>query len=61
MIAGLVFGIIIILVGLGLFLQESGYIHSFWSIFWPLIIVIFGVLVLAGALYGRRRYNETRR
>ncbi len=61
MIAGLVFGIIIILVGLGLFLQSSGYIENFWSVFWPIIIVIFGVLILAGAIYGRRRYAGTRR
>jgi hypothetical protein len=61
MIAGLVFGIIIIVIGLGLFLQQSGYIGNFWSIFWPFIIIIFGILVLLGAIYGRRRYAETRR
>jgi hypothetical protein len=61
MIAGLVFGAIIIIVGLGLFLQESGYVSNFWSIFWPFIIIIFGLLVIAGAIYGRRRYAETRR
>lgn len=60
-IAGLVFGVIIILLGVGLFLQASGYIENFWNIFWPLILVIFGVLVLAGALFGRRRYTEGRR
>jgi hypothetical protein len=61
MIAGLVFGIIIIVVGLGLFLQQSGYIANFWSLFWPFIIIIFGILVLLGAIYGRRRHVETRR
>jgi uncharacterized integral membrane protein len=64
MIAGLVFGIIVIILGLGLFLQASGYIENFnfWNIFWPIIIVIFGILVLLGALFGRRRrYRETRR
>jgi ribosomal protein L37E len=61
MIAGIVFGIIIILVGLGLFLQSSGYIADFWSIFWPFIIIIFGILILIGALFGRQRYVETRR
>ncbi len=60
MIAGIVFGAIIILVGLGLFLESSGYITSFWNVFWPLILVIFGILVLLGALYSRRRYNATR-
>ena len=62
MIAGLIFGIIIIILGLGLFLQESGYIANFWNVFWPFIIVIFGFLLIAGALFGRRRrYGETRR
>jgi flagellar biosynthesis protein FliQ len=60
MIAGLVFGVIIILVGLGFFLQETGYIENFTSIFWPFIIIIFGVLILAGALYGRRKYEARR-
>jgi len=47
-IAGLVIGIIIILVGLSSLLHID---------IWPLIIIIFGVLVLAGALYGySRRY-----
>jgi hypothetical protein len=55
-IAALVFGVIIILLGVGLFLQASGYIGNFWNIFWPLIIVAIGVLILAGALYRRSRY-----
>ncbi len=53
MIAALVFGIIIILVGLSLFLQASYQININ---FWPLIIVVFGLLLVAGALYRRRRY-----
>jgi hypothetical protein len=61
MIAGLVFGIIIILAGLGLFLQETGYIGNFWSVFWPFIIIIFGILILLGALFGRRRRARARR
>jgi len=60
MIAGLIFGLIIVLVGLGLFFQASGYVVSFWPYIWPLIIVIFGILIVAGALYGRRRYTEAR-
>jgi MYXO-CTERM domain-containing protein len=59
MIAGIVFGIIIILFGLGLFLQASGYIGNFWNIFWPIILVIFGLLMLLGALFGRRRHTQT--
>jgi cytochrome bd-type quinol oxidase subunit 2 len=58
MIAALVFGTIIILVGLGLFLQSSEIIPNFdfWNLFWPFIIIIFGILILAGAIYGRRRH-----
>jgi tetrahydromethanopterin S-methyltransferase subunit E len=55
MIAGIVFGLIIILAGLGLFLQAYGIDINFW----PLIIVIFGVLIVAGALYNRRRYSQS--
>jgi divalent metal cation (Fe/Co/Zn/Cd) transporter len=63
MIAALVFGAIIIIAGLGLFLQSTGYIANFdfWNLFWPLIIIIFGILIFAGALYRRRRYTEPRR
>jgi len=55
MIAGIIFGIIIVIAGLGLFLQQSGYIGDFWNIFWPLIIVIFGILILLGAIYRQSR------
>ena len=55
MIAGIVFGIIIILVGLSLFLQASGYTVSFWPVIWPSVIIILGILILLGALYRRRR------
>lgn len=61
MIAGTIFGAIVILVGLGLYLQETGYIGNFWNILWPIIIVIFGILVLLGAVYGQRRRSKTRR
>jgi uncharacterized membrane protein YvbJ len=54
MIVGIVFGVIIVLVGLGLFLQTYGVNFNFW----PLVVIIFGVLILLGALFGRRRYSE---
>ncbi len=57
MIVAIVFGLIIVLVGLGLFLEAGGYIISFWSYLWPVIILIFGVLIILGALFGRRRYR----
>jgi hypothetical protein len=61
MIAGIIFGIIVVIAGLGLFLQQSGIIGDFWNILWPIIIVIFGILILLGAIYGQRRRSETRR
>jgi len=57
MIVGIVIGLIIIIFGLGFFLQ-SVYGISFPDL-WPLIIVIFGVLILLGAIYGRRRYRPS--
>jgi len=54
-IVTMIIGIIIILVGLGFFLQAS---FGISINFWPLIIIIFGILILAGALYRRRRYYE---
>ena len=49
-IAGIIVGLIIILAGLSWLLG-----FAFWRIIWPLIVIIFGILVLAGALYGLRR------
>jgi ABC-type branched-subunit amino acid transport system permease subunit len=57
MIVGIVFGVIIILVGLGLFLQVS---YGITVDFWPLIIIIFGVLIVLSALFRQRRYSERR-
>jgi hypothetical protein len=51
-IATLVFGVIIILVGVSLFLQGN---YNISIDFWPIILVIFGVLIMAGALYSRQR------
>ncbi len=47
-IVGLVIGIIIILVGV------SRIIGFEWEFFWPLIVIIFGILILVGAVYGLR-------
>ena len=59
MIVGIVIGVIIILVGLGLFLQATyGISINFWQYIWPFIIIIFGILILLGALYRQRRYSE---
>jgi len=47
-VVGLVIGLIIIIVGLGLLFKVE---------VWPAIVIIFGIVVLVGAIYGlRRRY-----
>lgn len=53
MIVGLVFGAILILVGLTMFLQAT---YNIRIDIWPLILVIVGILIVAGGLYRRRRY-----
>jgi phosphoglycerol transferase MdoB-like AlkP superfamily enzyme len=55
MIVGIIIGIIIILVGLSLFLQTT---YGITIDFWPIILIIFGLLILAGALSRRKRYTE---
>jgi len=52
MIVAIVFGIIIILVGLTLFLRAT---YNISIDVWPFILVIVGVLIVAGALFRRRR------
>jgi hypothetical protein len=54
MIVGIVIGVIIILVGLSLFLQAT---YGIKIDFWPFILIIFGVLILLGALFRQRRYS----
>jgi hypothetical protein len=51
-IVGVIIGIIIVLAGLALFLQAT---YGIWIDLWPIILVIFGVLIVLGALFGRRR------
>ncbi len=51
MIAGIVVGLIIILAGASFLVQQVYRIDIPW---FPIVIIIFGVLILAGALYGRR-------
>lgn len=54
MIVGIVIGIIIVLIGLSFLLQTYGIKLDFW----PFIIIIFGVLIVAGALYSRRQLSQ---
>jgi len=56
-IVGLIVGIIIIIVALswipGLISPEVREVTD--PLFWPVVIIVFGILILAGALYGLRR------
>jgi hypothetical protein len=59
MIVGIIIGVIIILVGLGLFVQAAyGISINFWQYIWPFIIIIFGILILLGGIYRQRRHRE---
>ncbi len=50
-IAGLVIGLIIIFVGFSWLISRVAGIEIE---VWPIIVIIFGILILAGALYGLR-------
>jgi len=55
-IVGLAIGSIILFWGLIEFMKQAGWITGDVSV-WPFAIVIFGALMIAGAVYGlRRRY-----
>ncbi len=55
-IAGLLFGAIIIIAGLLFALQEWDIIEEInWDHIWPFIIIAFGILMVAGAIYGYTR------
>jgi len=55
-IVGLAIGIIILLAGCVWILQQAELIPETVNV-WPFAIIIFGVLIVIGALYGlRRRY-----
>ncbi len=51
-IAPLIIGVILILVGL-----SSVYGFEIWRYIWPAIIVIVGLLIIIGAIYNTRRRN----
>lgn len=53
MIVAIVIGVIIILAGLTLFLQIT---YNIKIDIGPLVLIIVGILILAGALYRRRKY-----
>ena len=53
LIVGIIFGALLILFGI-----SSIYGFAFWRYVWPIVIVIVGILIIAGAItsYNRRRY-----
>jgi len=55
-IVGLAIGIIIVFAGLMWFLQQTGYITKAVDV-WPFVAIVFGILIVIGALYtlSRRR------
>ncbi len=55
-IVGIAIGLIILLAGLIWLLQQTNVISPDVEV-WPFAIIIFGLLIVAGAIYGmRRRY-----
>ena len=61
-LGALVFGGIILLVGLSIFLSEAyGYTfpwNSFWHVFWPVVLVLIGVWVLYIGVRRSRGYRS---
>jgi hypothetical protein len=55
MIVAIVIGLIIILAGVGALLNI---VYRIPFDIWPFILIIFGVLILVGGIYSRRRYTE---
>ena len=49
-IAGIVIGAIILIWGISMLLQQTGLIAETIS-FWYIIIIVFGILIVAGAIY----------
>lgn len=55
-IVGLAIGVIILLAGAIWFLQQTGVVSQNVGV-WPFAVIIFGILIIVGAVYGmRRRY-----
>lgn len=49
-VVGIIFGIIIVFIGLAILMG-----FNIWNLLGPAVIVIVGILIIAGALYGMRR------
>jgi hypothetical protein len=53
-IFGLVIGVIILLWGISTMAQHMGWMTQTFDL-WYIVIIIFGVLLIAGAIYGMNR------
>lgn len=52
---GLFWGVLVIILGFSLLLQNMGLISgNFWMIFWPLVLIAFGAYVIFGPMLFRR-------
>ncbi len=51
-IFGLFIGLAILLAGMSLLLKET---YSYDVPWWPLVVIAFGILLIAGTIYGLRR------
>ena len=52
-IAGIIFGIVIIIVGISLFLGQD-----VWRWLWAAIIIVVGILIISGVLYSRKKLRR---
>lgn len=48
-------GVIIIVSGAIFLLQETGVVVEGFDVLWPIIVVVFGILFVAGIIYGLTR------
>ncbi len=53
-VVGLAIGAIIVFWGIIVLLQQADLISESFSI-WPFILIIFGIIIVIGALFGMRR------
>jgi len=50
LIGPVIAGIVLIMIGVSSFFG-----WDFWYYFWPIVIIIVGILIIVGAIYSRRR------
>lgn len=52
-----IFGILIVVFGLAFLLRNLGFLNfaaSFWSVFYPVIIIVFGLIIVCVTHEGRK-------